>query len=68
MVDRVGSYVSFTFEICVFYQHVEVSVGDHPRGWSRPYAQTVATIRAYGRQQTHSNVDIFREKTYIETL
>ena len=38
-----------------FYQHFKLFVGEHPRGWSRPYAQTVATIRAHGRQQTHEN-------------
>ena len=55
MIDKVGSCVSFTYQICSFYLHFELSVGEHTRGCRRAYARMVASVRAYGRQQTHEN-------------
>ena len=46
----------------------ELFVGDHMRGWTRPYACMVAYVRADGRRQTHANTaaNLRKDKQYCK--
>ena len=44
--------------------YLRAFVGDHPRGWTRPYACMVAYVRADGRRQTAQNTNITGKTHY----